>query len=96
MVVRCCSALGFTLLVAGLLPAAPPTLSRLAPGGAERGKPVEIVVTGANLTPQARLLLPFPASQKLLPDPKPNPAQLPAPAEEDRRRRGAKQRPVEA
>jgi hypothetical protein len=53
--------------------AAPPKLTDITPRGAERGKPVEIVVTGANLTLQSRLAFPFPASQKLLPEPKPDP-----------------------
>jgi hypothetical protein len=55
--------------------AAPPTLANLTPRGAERGRPVELLVTGANLAPQPRLLLPFKATQAALPDPKPNPAQ---------------------
>jgi hypothetical protein len=45
------------------------------PNGAERGKPVEIVVTGTNLTPQARLSLPFKSTQTLVAEAKPNPAQ---------------------
>ncbi len=68
------------LLALALCPAsvtaAPPVLTNLTPRGAERGKPVEVVVAGANLTPAAKLLLPFPATQTLLPDAKPNPAQL--------------------
>jgi hypothetical protein len=58
------------------LPAAPPVLTTILPRGAERGKPVELVVSGANLTPQARLIVPFKATQKLLLDAKPNPAQV--------------------
>src|SRR5262249_24508554 len=57
-----------------LLTAAPPTLTAITPRGAERGKPVEITVAGTNLTPQSRLVLPFQATQTLLPDAKPNPA----------------------
>src|SRR5438270_3008275 len=45
------------------LAAVPPTLTAVTPRGAERGKPVEVVVAGANLTAQTRLLLPFKASQ---------------------------------
>jgi hypothetical protein len=58
------------------LSAAPPVLTTIMPRGAERGKPVELVVSGANLTPQTRLILPFKATQKLLPDAKLNPAQV--------------------
>lgn len=67
----------FVLLsTAFALKAAPPTLTNLTPRGAERGKTVEIVVSGANLTPQTRLLLPFKATQAVVPDTKPNPAQV--------------------
>jgi hypothetical protein len=55
--------------------AAPPVLANITPRGAERGRPVELTVTGANLTPGARLVLPFRADQALLPEAKPNPAQ---------------------
>lgn len=55
---------------------APPTVTRVAPRGAERGKAVEVVVAGTNLTPQSQLILPFKASAALLPDAKPNPAQV--------------------
>jgi hypothetical protein len=50
-------------------------VTNITPRGAERGKPVELIVAGANLTPAARLLLPFRAEQAPLPDTKPNPAQ---------------------
>jgi hypothetical protein len=74
----CCPAatvFGWWLLGAGAIQAAPPTLTNLTPRGAERGKTVEVVVTGTNLTAQTRLLVPFKATQALLPDAKPNPAQ---------------------
>jgi hypothetical protein len=58
------------------LRAAPPTLTNLTPRGAERGKTMEIVVSGTNLTPQTRLLVPFKATQAVVPDAKPNPAQV--------------------
>jgi hypothetical protein len=67
---------GVWLATALPLAAAPPTLTALTPRGAERGKPVEVVVTGTNLTPQAQLLLPFKAEQTPLPDAKPNPTQV--------------------
>lgn len=63
------------LLLVGFASAAP-TVSRLTPRGAERGKPVEIVVVGTNLTPQTQLLLPFKATQSVIPEAKPNPAQV--------------------
>lgn len=69
----------FSFLVLELcapLQAAPPTVTTLTPRGAQRGQIVEIVVAGTNLTAQTRLLLPFKAEQKLLPDAKPNPAQV--------------------
>lgn len=56
--------------------ALPPTVTNLAPRGGERGKAVEIVVTGTNLTPKTRLMLPFKAEQAIIPDAKPNPAQV--------------------
>lgn len=56
--------------------AAPPTLMNLTPRGAERGKPMEIVATGTNLSPLSRLIFPFKATQTLLPEAKPNPAQV--------------------
>ena len=56
--------------------AAPPTWTRISPRGAERGKATEIVIAGANLTPQSRLVLPFKGTATLLPDAKPNPAQV--------------------
>src|SRR5262249_42518601 len=57
------------------LAAAPPSLSNISPRGAMRGKDVEITISGANLSSQTRLLLPFPATQKRLTDAKPNPTQ---------------------
>jgi hypothetical protein len=70
--------LSFILLLnaAGSAFAAPPVLTNLSPRGGERGKPIEVTVAGANLTPQTRLLLPFKATTTPLPDPKPNPAQI--------------------
>jgi hypothetical protein len=56
--------------------AAPPTVANVAPRGGEPGKAVEIVVSGTNLTPQAKLVVPFKATQAVLPDAKPNPAQV--------------------
>ncbi|MBL8795782.1 MAG: hypothetical protein JNM56_17895 [Planctomycetia bacterium] len=64
------------LLALNSIQAAPPTATALTPRGAQRGQTVEIVVAGTNLSPQTRLLLPFKAEQKLLPDAKPNPAQV--------------------
>src|SRR5438067_1732884 len=67
----------FTLLgLTAPLRALPPTLTALSPRGAERGQPVEVVLSGANLTPETRLVLPFKATQTVLPDAKPNPAQV--------------------
>jgi len=63
-------------LCTGYAGAAPPTVTRIAPRGAERGKAVEVVVAGTNLTPSSQLLLPFKATTALLPDAKPNPAQV--------------------
>jgi hypothetical protein len=51
-------------------------LTDINPRGAERGKTIELLVTGANLTPRSRLVLPFAASQTALPDAKPNPARV--------------------
>ena len=56
--------------------AAPPTITSVTPRGATSGQAVEIVVAGANLTPQSRLVAPFKATQTFLPDAKPNPAQI--------------------
>jgi hypothetical protein len=72
------SLVAVALLLSGALrlPATPPVLSTIKPRGAERGKPVELIISGANLTPQTRLILPFKATQKLLPDAKANPAQV--------------------
>src|SRR5262245_52807222 len=55
--------------------AAPPALTSVTPRGAQRGKVVEITLAGANLTSSTRLLLPFTATQKYLPEKKPDPAQ---------------------
>ena len=62
------------LLIPMLAQAAPPTLSDIRPRGLERGKPVTLLLSGANLTPQSVLKLPFPAKQEPVADPKPNPA----------------------
>jgi hypothetical protein len=75
-VARRTAALLCFVIAASDIRAAPPTLTNLTPRGAERGKTVEIVVSGTNLTPQTRLLLPFKATQAILPDAKPNPAQV--------------------
>lgn len=65
------------LLINGLVcQAAPPTITALSAHGAERGKAVEITVSGANLTPTTRFILPFAVTQKTLPEAKPNPAQV--------------------
>ncbi len=56
--------------------AAPPTITNVTPRGAQRGHTVEIVVTGTNLSPQSRLVVPFKATQSLLPEAKPNPTQV--------------------
>lgn len=56
--------------------ALPPTVTNVIPRGAERGKAVEIVISGANLTPKTQLHLPFKATQTVQPDAKPNPAQV--------------------
>lgn len=53
---------------------APPVLQSLSPRGLERGKPVEILVSGTNMTPTTRLVFPFAVEQKVLPEAKPNPA----------------------
>ena len=42
-------------------------MTALTPRGAERGKPVEIIATGTSLSPQPRLILPFPAEVTLIP-----------------------------
>jgi hypothetical protein len=64
------------LLFSATAQAAPPTMTSVTPRGVERGQAVEITIAGANLTPQSRLVLPFKATQSLLPDAKPNPAQI--------------------
>jgi hypothetical protein len=64
------------LAVVSVLRAAPPTLTGINPRGALRGKAIDLVITGTNLTPMTRLLLPFKATQRLLPDAKPNPGQV--------------------
>lgn len=66
----------FLLLTPTAAYALPPTVTRIAPQGAQRGQAVDLVITGTNLSPQTRLLLPFPATQELLPDPKPAPTQV--------------------
>jgi hypothetical protein len=65
----------FAAVITSAAQAVPPTVTNIAPRGAERGKAVEIVVTGTNLTPKSRLILPFKAEQSLVPEAKPNPAQ---------------------
>jgi hypothetical protein len=62
------------LLAATVARAAPPTLTAIAPHGLERGKRVTVVLTGANLTPETRLQLPFAAKQEAIAEAKPNPA----------------------
>jgi len=71
-------AIAFLLGIVAVSPssAAPPTFTSVSPRGAQRGKTVEITVTGANLTSNTRLLLPFAATQKYLPEKKPDPAQV--------------------
>jgi hypothetical protein len=64
------------LIIAAPAFAAPPAFTTLQPRGAQRGSAVTVVVTGANLTASTRFALPFKATQKHLPDPKPNPAQV--------------------
>jgi hypothetical protein len=64
------------LICAAEAAAAPPTITSITPRGAERGKPVEIVIAGTNLTPKSSLLLPFKAEQAVIPEAKPNPAQV--------------------
>lgn len=67
----------FLLLAAVASPLfAAPVVNTLAPRGAQPGKPVTVVATGTGLTPTTRLVLPFKAAQKVLPEPKPNPALL--------------------
>jgi hypothetical protein len=75
---RSTSLIAFTTVacLAPPLVAAPPVVSDITPRGAERGKPVEITVAGTNLTPAARLILPFKSAQTPVPDAKPNPAQV--------------------
>jgi hypothetical protein len=70
------TALAACLALASAAGAAPPTVTSLSPNGAERGKPVTIVISGANLSAKSQLVLPFAAPYKLLPDAKPNPAQV--------------------
>ncbi|MBY0526693.1 MAG: PPC domain-containing protein [Gemmataceae bacterium] len=72
---RCLASIALILALPALLDAAPPTLTRVSPRGAERGKTVEIIVVGANLTPQSQLVLPFKGTAALVADAKPNPAQ---------------------
>jgi len=68
---------GVLVLLSGTsLWAAPPTVTRLSPRGAERGKPTEIVIAGTNLTPRTELMLPFKATQSVSAEAKPNPAQV--------------------
>src|SRR5581483_6623006 len=55
--------------------AAPPTIADIRPRGIERGKPVEITVTGTNLLPKTQLHLPFAATVQAVAEAKPNPAQ---------------------
>jgi hypothetical protein len=59
-----------------LLSAAPPVLTNITPRGVQPGRASVLTIAGANLTPRARLLLPFLARQQLLADAKPNPAQV--------------------
>jgi hypothetical protein len=63
------------LVWVGQVSATPPVVNTLTPRGAERGKTVEVVIAGANLTGQTKLLLPFKAAQALIAEAKPNPAQ---------------------
>ena len=56
--------------------AAPPTVTSLTPPGAERGKAVEVLVQGANLTAATKLIVPFKAEIKPLPAAKPVPNQM--------------------
>jgi len=65
-----------SLLLPAIAHAAPPTVATITPRGLERGKPVTLLITGTNLTPQTRLQLPFPAKQEPIEDPKPNPASI--------------------
>ncbi len=69
-------ALGVLLTLPQIAPAAPPTITRIAPQGAQPGQVVDLVITGTGLSPQTRLLLPFAAAQELIPDPKPAPTQV--------------------
>jgi hypothetical protein len=70
------SLLAAFLLLAPAAVAAPPTITRVLPRGAERGKAVEVIVTGTNLTAQSKLQLPFKGTAAVLPDAKPNPTQV--------------------
>ncbi|MCI0460628.1 MAG: PPC domain-containing protein [Gemmataceae bacterium] len=63
------------LLLVSQATAAPPTVTNVTPRGAERGRPVELALTGTNLTSTARLVLPFAAEQEPIPDKKPTPTQ---------------------
>jgi hypothetical protein len=77
MLTKLCRVVALLLAVGvARLQAAPPTLTDLNPRGFVRGKPVVVTVTGANLTSSTRLVLPFAATQSLVPDAKPNPAQV--------------------
>jgi len=69
------TALAIISLLTAFSQAAPPTITTITPRGVERGKPIEIVIAGANLPPDAVLWTGFDADIKRLPDPKPNPAQ---------------------
>ncbi len=64
------------LLLAAPAAAAPPTVTAVTPRGAQPGKAVDLVITGTNLTPRTRLLLPFAAEQKVLPEARPLPTQV--------------------
>jgi hypothetical protein len=70
------SALAALLIAAAPLTAAPPVLTAVTPHGAERGKEVEVALTGTNLTPDAHLVLPFKAAQTAIAEAKPNPARI--------------------
>ena len=76
MVPRLSIAVALLAITVSMSHAAPPVLTTLAPRGVERGKPIEVVVTGTSLTPSTTVWLPFPAAVKPLPEAKPNPAQL--------------------
>lgn len=72
---RLIAAIGLIVLLAGTALTAPPTVTRISPRGAERGKAVEITVAGTNLSPQTQLFFPFKATVTPMPEAKPNPAQ---------------------